>query len=273
MRARGLSSVGDRFEILYGGRTNRVWRLHGHAGDLVLKLYRTDFHNPLFRNDPMSERACLERLADTGLAPRLRATGKYADQAWALYDHAPGAPWQDNTRRAAEALARLHSLEPGIDLPSGRNGSCELLDHAEDILALCAAEACVELQRLRPTGGMIAPGRTSLIHGDPVPGNLLLDAGGVVLIDWQCPAIGDPAEDIAIFLSPAMQHVYRGKALTIAEERSFLAAYAEPEVTGRYQALKPFFHWRMAAYCLWRAQNGAPDYAPAYRLEVAALTE
>lgn len=273
MRARGLSSVGDRFEILYGGRTNRVWRLHGHAGDLVLKLYRTDFHNPLFRNDPMSERACLERLADTGLAPRLRASGEFAEQAWALYDHAPGAPWRNDTQRAAQALARLHTLNTDLDLPRGCNGSRDLLAHAERILALCGAEPRVELERLRPVGDVSPSRRSCLIHGDPVPGNLLLDAGGVVLIDWQCPAIGDPAEDIAIFLSPAMQHVYRGKALTGAEERSFLAAYANPEITDRYHALKPFFHWRMAAYCLWRAQNGAPDYAPAYELEIAALAQ
>lgn len=104
-----------------------------------------------------------------------------------------------------------------------------------------------------------------------MPGNLLLNDDAVVLIDWQCPAIGDPAEDIAIFLSPAMQYVYRGKPLTDDEEAAFLAAYRDRAITRRYRALKPWFHWRMAAYCLWRARNGSPDYAPAFRLEAAAL--
>ncbi|SDC73682.1 Phosphotransferase enzyme family protein [Ruegeria marina] len=216
--------------------------------------------------------ACLKRLSETGLAPRLRATGEFANQAWALYDHAPGAPWRTNPRRAAEALAMLHALKPGLKLPEGCNGSRDLTCHTEEILSSCTPSARAEIEALRPDGPAIAAGRTCLIHGDPVPGNLLFDGDGVVLIDWQCPAIGDPAEDIAIFLSPAMQHVYRGKALTHDEEQAFLAAYADPEITGRYRALEPWFHWRMAAYCLWRAQNGAPDYAPAYRLEAAALT-
>ena len=39
------------------------------------------------------------------------------------------------------------------------------------------------------------------------------------LIDWQCPALGDPAEDIACFLSPAMQVIYGAGPLDAARER------------------------------------------------------
>ena len=45
-----------------------------------------------------------------------------------------------------------------------------------------------------------------------------------------------------------------------AEEQRFLSAYGDAETASRYQALAPWFHWRMAAYCLWRASSGATDY-------------
>lgn len=74
-----------------------------------------------------------------------------------------------------------------------------------------------------------------------------------------------------MFLSPAMQSVYRGQPLTEAEIGDFFAAYGAPEVAGRYARLAPWYHWRMAAYCQWQSENGRPDYGPARDLEVAAL--
>ena len=93
--------------------------------------------------------------------------------------------------------------------------------------------------------------------------------GGLTLIDWQCPASGDPTEDIATFLSPAMQRLYRGTILSEAEREAFLAAYPDPAIVARYRALKSVYRWRMAAHCLWKAERGASDYAGALRLEFA----
>ena len=104
-----------------------------------------------------------------------------------------------------------------------------------------------------------------------MPGNIITGPQGITLIDWQCPALGDPAEDLAAFLSPAMQWLYRGQTLTPDQEQVFLSAYPNPETTARYRALKPLFHWRMAAHCLWKSERGAQDYATALRLELQAL--
>ena len=68
-----------------------------------------------------------------------------------------------------------------------------------------------------------------------------------------------------MFLSPAMQSLYRGNVLTRDEEAQFAAAYPDHRVVARYYALKPWFHWRMAAYCCWRGDLDA------MRLEMAAL--
>ena len=93
----------------------------------------------------------------------------------------------------------------------------------------------------------------------------------LTLIDWQCPRLGDPAEDLALFLSPAMQLLYRGAPLGLAEQDAFLAAYPDPQVTARLRALLPWFHWRMAAYCLWKAERGGAEDREAMALEIAAL--
>ena len=76
LRTRGLLGDGDRFEALFGGRTNRVWKLLGSDSDRVLKLYCTEFRNPLFRNDAEREAACLRTFEGEGFAPRLRASGR-----------------------------------------------------------------------------------------------------------------------------------------------------------------------------------------------------
>ena len=74
-----------------------------------------------------------------------------------------------------------------------------------------------------------------------------------------------------MFLSPAMQLLYRGAPLSQLETDRFLSAYPEAETVERYQRLKPWYHWRMSAYCHWRKERGATDYAAALDLELDAL--
>ena len=94
--------------------------------------------------------------------------------------------------------------------------------------------------------------------------------GTVTLIDWQCPGLGDPVDDLAAFLSPAMQYLYGGHRLTHEERSEFLAAFPQDLVT-RYRLLAPALHWRIAAHCLWRAERGANDYRTALARELESL--
>lgn len=269
--ARKLIGPDDRFEVLYGGRTNQVWKvLSGDIG-AVLKLYRAQFRNPLFRNDAKLEAACLQALGDTGFVPKLRATGAFGPSNWVYYDHAPGSPWQEGVEGVARLLQHLHQRSVKLDAPPGCNGSDDLDRHAQQILALCPSDKADRLRAIRPWQDVAPLPNRSLIHGDPVAGNILQADDGMTLIDWQCPAWGDPCEDLAMFLSPAMQQLYRGAPLAPTEEAQFLAAYGDAHITRRYRTLQPWYAWRMAAYCLWRAENGAPDYAKGYELEVATL--
>ncbi len=271
LSTRGLIDPDVSFEVLYGGRTNQVWKVLSGDSGAVLKLYRAPFQNPLFRNDARLEADCLRALSGTGFVPNLRATGSFGVASWVYYDHAPGTPWRDGVERVAHLLRRLHQLGVRPDVPDGCNGSDDLDQHALRILATCQSDESDRLLALRPQGQVAPCSTPCLIHGDPVAGNILQAPDGLTLIDWQCPALGDPCEDLAMFLSPAMQRLYRGAPLSEAEVARFLTAYDRANVTDRYLSLRPWYAWRMAAYCLWRAENGAPDYAAGYDLEIAAL--
>ncbi len=271
LKGQSLVEADARFETLYGGRTNQVWKVLGGAKDTVLKLYNAAFKNPLFRNDPALEASTLRALKNSGFVPNLRAEGQFADVNWVIYDHAPGEPWRSGTADVARLLRKLHSSGVNLDAPKGANGSAELGRHTQEILAGCRSDLRNLLRNAQPQTHIPPANKRCLIHGDPVAGNILRSAAGLTLIDWQCPASGDPCEDLAIFLSPAMHHLYRGTPLTAVEEREFLEAYDRPEITERYELLRPWYAWRMAAYCLWRFENGAPDYAKGFELELGTL--
>ncbi|KUJ77908.1 aminoglycoside phosphotransferase [Ruegeria marisrubri] len=243
----------------------------GSKSDRVLKLYRTGFNNPLFRNDADLETACLRAFEGAGFSPRLRASGRMLEASWVLYDHAPGSPWRVDPEPVAAVLRALHTHPARIPAPNGCNGSADLAAHGDRILSLCTSPDRATLAELRPSSDVAPLAHRCLIHGDPVAGNVLISGSQTTLIDWQCPALGDPSEDLALFLSPAMQQLYRGSPLSMEEQERFLAAYGDAAITARYRALKPWFAWRMAAYCLWRSENGAPDYSAGYELELETL--
>ncbi len=258
------------WERLLGGRTNTAWSLRLLSGqEYVAKLYRPCEANPLFPNDPQAETCLLRHMQGSGLAPRLICQIATPDGDMVLYELIPGDRWGHDTVAVAHMIHRLHR----IAAPEGLRRTA---DGSKDILAqtLCILGQCEKTQHLRdlPSSKHVpASNAKSLVHGDIVPGNLICNASGVHLIDWQCPAIGDPCEDVAIFLSPAMQSLYRGVSLSDAEREQFLTAYADADMVARYHALAPFYHHRMAAYCQWQIERGNQDYAAAQDLEVEAF--
>lgn len=276
LAGQGFLPAGSVASVLDGGRTNRVWRIgrpDDPGDDLVLKLFRRDGATPLFANDPDREIRSLAALRGTGIVPRLKAHGRFRGETWLLYDHVPGKPCRAAPEDAARLLGRLHRLEAPEGFPPGPNGSAALETQTRAILRRCGAAGPAALAPPFPPGYVEPSPRTCLVHGDPVPANILLAADATVLIDWQCPVAGDPCEDIALFLSPAMQSVYRGCPLTDAETSAFLAAYPDKETLRRYARLRPWFHRRMAAYCLWQSERGAAVYRAGMEAELAALSE
>jgi len=261
----GLGLKAQAPRILTGGRSNYVWRMD----PLVVKLYDQSSFNPLFANDPACEVAALRALSGTGMVPHLVRSGCFEGHHWLAYSHLKGTSWQHDPAPVARLLGRLHDQPAFEGLPKGVNGSAMIDVQVQAILTGCSDVDA--LRSLRPDHPVPPAARQTLIHGDPVPGNLVAHDGTLTLIDWQCPKLGDPAEDLALFLSPAMQLLYRGAPLSADEAEAFLSAYPDPQVTARLRLLLPWFHWRMAAYCLWKAEQGGAKDREAMELEIAAL--
>lgn len=265
---------------LTGGRTNRLWRVGQGAQARVVKLYTAAAATPLFANDPVAEALVLRALRGRGLAPDPVHQAQTEDGFCLIYTHQDGLPWRSCPAPVAQVLKDLHGLPVtgGLTgLPLALDGSEALAAQTLAILDQIPPDRAAPLHALCPEGQVLPSGCRSLLHGDPVPDNLVCPPGQPearpILIDWQCPALGDPVLDLALFLSPAMQQVTRGAALSSQERRAFLDAYADTETETRLNRLTPWLHWRMAAYCLWKITRPTPDpaYAAALVLECAAL--
>lgn len=249
------AKLGDApWRPLAGGRSNRLWRVGGY----VVKLHDAGAVSPLFPNDAGAEARALSLFAPMGLSPELADAG--AD--WVIYAHVDGKVWSGDPAPVALLLHRLHhATVPQGSFRALPNGSAALLDQARRMatdLDLPPPPADPDLPPVEPRP----------VHADAVAGNVILGPSGARLIDWQCPGLGDPAEDLATFLSPAMQWLYTGRTLTDAQREAFLLAYPDRETVARFLALEPLFRWRMAAHCAWKARRGDADYARALRLEL-----
>ena len=272
LASQGLTLRGARWQLLRGGRSNRLWRMRADGEDLVVKLYRREAATPLFANDPARERLCLAHLQGRFPVPRLRLACTSAVGEAVVYDHVAARAGAVKPAAAGRLMRRLHDLAPPSGLPALADGSDEILAAAEAMLAGVRAPDAARLRASRPAGRVPPSAARCLLHGDVVAANLLDTGAEPVLIDWQCPARGDPCHDLSVYLSPAMRLLYGAPDPDEQDSgEACLAAYGDVGVSARYRALAPFLHYRMAAYCLWRAARGAQDSGEAATREIAAL--
>lgn len=250
------SLIAGDLQPMPGGRSNKVWRVRG----FVVKHHCSNAASPLFPNDPAAEAMALALLSPHGLAPALRAKG----DDWIIYDHVTGTQWQGDPAPLARMLHRLHGtrLPPGSFRPLP-NGSAALLAHATGF-----APPGLPPPPLDPGFAPVAP---RPVHADAVMGNILATRSGPLLIDWQCPGLGDPSEDLATLSSPAMMWLYTGQIAPPAWADALFAAYPCKETVARTRALLPIYRWRIAAHCAWKAVRGDADYAQALQIELATL--
>jgi thiamine kinase len=265
----GLATARTEYTRLTGGRTNRLWRFAQAQNDYVCKLFTRHAATPLFPNDPQAEASALRALQGTGLAPELCDYVICAEGDALVYRYVEKTAKDADLNSIANAMSRLHMIAPPRGLRT-LSTPVTLFAQADTMLRDLDHGQAKSLITLRPPTPA-TNSTTAFLHGDVVPANIIATPTGPCLIDWQCPAIGDPALDLAIFLSPAMQHLYGGTPLGEREIATFLTAYSDAETTSRYYALRPVLHWRMAAYCLWKVAAGDGDYAAGYDLELAQL--
>jgi len=250
------------------GFWNTVLHLTTNQGDLVFKQYRHTA-NPLFPNLPEAEARALTRLHGLNVAPDLVAFIPTEDVL--IYRYIPGPEWQDDVTAAATLMRRQSQADPtGFRLVP--TTAAAILTQADHILTNCTPDATTRaLQFCRPAPHPTEPAPLSLIHTDPAPANLIGQGQNLRLIDWQCPAAGDLAEDVSVLFSPAFMTLYNRPLLTQSQRQSFLQTLDDPALTARLPALEPAYGWRLACYCAHRAQT-ASDPALARRYRQAALT-
>ena len=251
-----------------GGRTNKVWRLIGKE-DLICKLYVETKSNPLFNNTPDAEYACLLLLNGSGIAPRPYKYLKTPFGEVLLYYYIKGQTWSYDVGAVSELLTRIHKHKYPVGLrilsalPSDiKKTGLEIINklnsyHKNKLINLCPDVSILDIEPV-------------LLHTDVVPGNLILGDEGLRLIDWQCPAIGDPIVDIMMFLSPGMHEIYGSGKLSMKDHEVFLMSLT-PDLRSRYYIIGPIYHWRLAAYCFWKAEQGFVEYKKAALAEIDLL--
>jgi Ser/Thr protein kinase RdoA (MazF antagonist) len=278
-------------ELLTGGFWNRVYRLRSkeHSSiDWVVKQFVQVPVNPMFPILPTAECAALQFLQKQECAPTpIAFITDSSVGSLLVYAYVPGTSWNGDLEAAATLLARVHGIP--IDafardafrkLPTE---SPELLEHADEMLQRHPGVLSESVRELRPEVSMhsVYPNhRDVLVHTDCGPGNMVSSPHGLRLIDWQCPGIGDGLQDVATFLSPAMQVLYGYPVLTSSQERQFLDAYVAAlcssgsdaqETQARFHMVRSSHHFRFAAYCAMRAQDTAGSDQKTSRLYSDAL--
>ena len=285
-------------ELLTGGFWNRVYRLRSKEDtsmDWVVKQFVQVPVNPMFPILPTAEYAALQFLEEEECAPTpIAFISDSPIGSLLVYAYVQGTSWNGDLEAAATVLARVQRIP--IDafatnafrkLPTE---SPELLEHADEMLQRHLSVLSESVRELRPEVSMQSAHphqRDVLVHTDCGPGNMVSSPSGLRLIDWQCPGIGDGLQDVATFLSPAMQVLYGYPVLTYSQERQFLDAYVAAlcssesdaqETHARFHLVRSSHHYRFAAYCAMRAQDTAVSdqktsslYSDALQAEIQIL--
>jgi aminoglycoside phosphotransferase (APT) family kinase protein len=273
--------VGSR-TLLAGGYRNEVWKVRTPLGTVIEKRYAEDpgSPNPMYPNLPDHEAGAMTHLAGSGCAPELVSYQPADDAHGAVvtYRYVSGSAWQRGVADVAELLHRVHHVPPPDGMRVLHPGASAARIHADEMIhdttpsalrnrLLAARPASVATDEVR---------RPSLVHTDCGPGNVIRHRDGIVLIDWQCPGLGDPVEDVACFLSPAMMILYDATPHGARARATFLDAYADASVVARYRRDGAAWHYRIGAYCVWRAARLArrqPEVAARYRRALTAELE
>ena len=253
-----------------GGFWNEVQHLTTSRGDLVFKRYRPIPPDSLFPNLPQDEALALARLAGLNVAPDL--VGFWPAEQVLIYHFIPGPEWRDDVQAAAQLLRRQAMADPTGFRPVPVTAAAILAQGDRDLAACVPDPVIRHLKACRPTARPSDPAPTSLIHTDPAAANLVGTGAGLRLIDWQCPAAGDLAEDVAVLLSPAFRTLYNRPLITPAQRRLFLDTLADSALERRLPALEPAYGWRLATYCARRMQT-TPDPTLARHYQNAALAD
>ena len=234
---------------LEGGLWNNALKVEAGEHTFVFKTFCDVDKDAFFPNSATDEAEALQRLSGLDVSPHFVAI--WPEHKLLAYEYVEGNTWSGDVVAVAKLLKRKENGNPsGFQL--GKLTPQELLAEGDTILAKCTDQNRIS----RPLPKTISPPtHLSLIHRDMGPNNLVGSGTKLRLIDWQCPTMGDLTEDIYSFLAPSFHIVSERNPLSDDETAQFFQALDLPNSKTRYESLAPYFSWRMAAYCHWRAET------------------
>ena len=260
---------------LWGGFWNDVMRVRSEERDLVVKHYGARSEGwSLFPIVPEVEARAMALLQGRSIAPEFEAfwpavAGEHGPVL--VYCFAQGSPGATDLKRLGQLLRQVHTI-PADGFRQTPVNAREILADADRLDDPSDGNKIwMALQALRPPLPDDEPDAARVfLHGDFGSGNVVSGPDGPCIIDWQCPALGDAAEDLWSFLSPAFQAVYGEKAWTTEQVEAFHAGYDDDAARRRLAFIGPFFTWRYVKYALRRSEDLAADDPAAAGLYRAA---
>jgi aminoglycoside phosphotransferase (APT) family kinase protein len=177
-----------------------------------------------------------------------------------VYEFFAGDVWREDAAAVGRLLRRLHDMPVTADsafrqLPLE---TVAILHQADHLLAQATSDALVhQLRALRPDPQprpLLA--RLALVHTDAWAGNFVQNGRQLRLIDWQCPGLGDPAEDVWTFLYAGYEMLLGWPRFGEGVIAEFWRGYGvDTAVSHHLQILAPTYTYRLAAHCCLRQQQ------------------
>ncbi|MCA2219195.1 phosphotransferase family protein [Jidongwangia harbinensis] len=219
--------------------------VHAWGDDAVVKLYRPGF------GGHRAEALALAELAGHGVAPRLIDVVDCAGRTGLVLERLAGPdmltllqrrPWRvlGLARALAAAHLAVHAIRAGDGLPTLRETLAVRIEDAG--LPPRLRDFAVRVLDGLPDGDQVC-------HGDFHPGNVLVAANRVGVIDWVGTARGVPEADHARALllltraDPLPGTPVLSRALTAAGRSVFARAYARAYTAGSPRTLRRVDSW------------------------------
>jgi thiamine kinase-like enzyme len=184
---------------LFGGSMNRSYSVFTPAGRFVLRLSQGP--DAWLTSDRSAERELHRLASEAGIAPRI--VDADCRDRWLVTEYITGRLWMEPDFANPERLARLgDTLRRLHELPPPVIGRFDLLEALAGYTGRVGAEPSnldYAAAAWRVSGADDRP--VAILHHDLHGSNLIENARGLVLIDWECAAVSDPLLDVACILS------------------------------------------------------------------------
>jgi len=274
---KGLIEAGSSPTItaLSGGLWNDVYRVKTTSQDWIVKSMEEDNSKSRFYpNQPQQEKEALELLASLDIAPELVAffPAEHNNPAILIYEFASGhmltkelhlEDRKPMLKLVAELLAKQHSTD--IDQSEFRQVPAQ--PNAMMLLAknlLSNVEDDNNTKRLQHFESTLEnnlntiKAKDVLLHTDAWAGNFIFNKSRnkLTLIDWQCPAIGDPTFDIWTFACSGYNLLEGERLFNDEEKQFFIDCYIElsgdKNFKERFEYFEAYFTYQVAAHSCQR---------------------